>query len=148
MKAFVPDLAMVPKLLIRSALKSKQMKLDKMKLFWAKNDVMKRALVMHSKFNSKQDFNYTSYFVRFTAGRQLHIFFTQAKTWHLIVDLAKFAWIPLFKHDVIIKLFCFDLQNKITSCKNWRIQGNSAKSNNPMSSFGLIEEIMELSHTD
>ena len=33
-----------------------------------------------------------------------------------------------------------------TSCKNWGIQGNSAKStNNPMSSFGLIEENMELS---
>jgi hypothetical protein len=34
----------------------------------------------------------------------------------------------------------------ITSCQNWGIQGNSAKStNNPMSSFGLIEENMELS---
>ena len=33
--------------------------------------------------------------------------------------------------------------------QNWGIQGNSAKStNNPMSSFGLIEEDMELSHTD
>jgi hypothetical protein len=37
----------------------------------------------------------------------------------------------------------------ITSCKNWRIQGSSDKStNNLMSSFGLIEENMELSHTD
>ena len=37
----------------------------------------------------------------------------------------------------------------ITSYKNWGIQGNSVKStNNPMSSFGLIEENMELSHTD
>ena len=34
----------------------------------------------------------------------------------------------------------------ITSCKNWGIQGNSAKStNNPMSSFGLSAENMELS---
>ena len=34
----------------------------------------------------------------------------------------------------------------IISCKNWEIQGNSAKStNNPMSSFGLSEENMELS---
>ena len=34
----------------------------------------------------------------------------------------------------------------ITSCKNWGIQGNSAKStNNPMSSFALSEENMELS---
>ena len=34
----------------------------------------------------------------------------------------------------------------ITSCKNWGIPGNSAKStNNPMSSFGLDEENMELS---
>ena len=34
----------------------------------------------------------------------------------------------------------------ITSCKNWGHQGNSAKSpNNPMSSFGLSEENMELS---
>jgi hypothetical protein len=52
---------------------------------------------------------------------------------------------------VIIKLFCRSKQNNfmITSCKNWGIQGNSAKStNNPMSSFGLIEENMELSHTD
>ena len=33
----------------------------------------------------------------------------------------------------------------ITSCKNWRIQGNSAKSTNkPMSSFGLSKENMEL----
>ena len=33
----------------------------------------------------------------------------------------------------------------ITSCKNWGIQGNSAKStNNPMSTFGLSEENMEL----
>ena len=31
--------------------------------------------------------------------------------------------------------------------QSWGIQGNSAKStNNPMSSFGLIEENMELSH--
>ena len=29
------------------------------------------------------------------------------------------------------------------TCKNWEIQGNS---NNSMSSFGLIEENMELSH--
>ena len=37
----------------------------------------------------------------------------------------------------------------ITSCKNWEMQGNSAKSkNNPMSSFGLTKENMELSHTD
>jgi hypothetical protein len=52
---------------------------------------------------------------------------------------------------VIIKLFCRSKQNNfiITSCKNWEIQGNSAKStNNPMSSFGLIEENMQLSHTD
>ena len=35
----------------------------------------------------------------------------------------------------------------ITCCKNWGIQGNSAKStNNPMSSFGLIEKNLELSH--
>ena len=34
----------------------------------------------------------------------------------------------------------------IKSCKNWVIQGNSAKSsNNPMSSFGLSEQNMELS---
>ena len=34
----------------------------------------------------------------------------------------------------------------ITSCKNWVIQGNSAKStNNPMSSFDLSEEIIERS---
>ena len=46
---------------------------------------------------------------------------------------------------MIIKLFCFDLQ--ITSCKNWGIQGNLVKStSNPMSSFDLIEENMELSH--
>jgi hypothetical protein len=33
--------------------------------------------------------------------------------------------------------------------QNWGNQGSSAKSkNNPMSTFGLIEEIMELSHTD
>ena len=52
---------------------------------------------------------------------------------------------------MIIRLFCFDLQNNllITSCKNWGIQGNSAKSAiNPMSSFGLIEENMELSYID
>ena len=37
----------------------------------------------------------------------------------------------------------------ITSCKKWGIQGNSAKSAiNPMSSFGLIEENMELSYID
>ena len=37
----------------------------------------------------------------------------------------------------------------ITLYKNWGIQGNSAKStNNPMSSFGLIGENIELSHTD
>ena len=27
----------------------------------------------------------------------------------LFVDLAEFPWIPQFLHDVIIKLFCFDL---------------------------------------
>ena len=44
----------------------------------------------------------------------------------------------------------FTLDNfMITSCKNLEIQGNSGKStNNPMSSFRLIEENMELSHTD
>ena len=37
----------------------------------------------------------------------------------------------------------------IISCQKCGIQGNSAKSTiNPMSSFGLIEENMELSHTD
>ena len=69
----------------------------------------------------------------------------------LFVDLAEFPWILQFLHDVIMKLFCFDLQNNflITSCKNWGIQGNSAKStNNPKSSFSLIEENMERSHTD
>ena len=83
MKAFVPDLAMVPKLLIRSALKSKQMKLDKMKLFWAKNDVMKRALVMHSKFKFKARFQLHVILCQIYSlinVRQLHIFFTQAKT--------------------------------------------------------------------
>ena len=31
--------------------------------------------------------------------------------------------------------------------QNWRIQGNSEKSpNNPVSSFGMSEENMELSH--
>jgi hypothetical protein len=66
----------------------------------------------------------------------------------LFVDLAEFPWISQFLHDVMIKLFCFDLQNNfmITSCKNLGIQGNSAKStNNLMSSFGLSEENMELS---
>ena len=34
-----------------------------------------------------------------------------------------------------------------TSCKTWKKQGNTQKStNNPMSSFGLIEENMEMSH--
>jgi hypothetical protein len=49
---------------------------------------------------------------------------------------------------VIKKLFCRSKQNNfmITSCKNWVIQGNSAKSiNNLMSSFGLSAENMELS---
>ena len=37
----------------------------------------------------------------------------------------------------------------ITSFNIWGIQGNSAKSrNNLMSSFGLVEENMELSYTD
>ena len=52
-------------------------------------------------------------------------------------------------HNVIIKMFYRSKQNNfmITSFKNWGIQGNSAKStNNPMSSFGSIEENMELSH--
>ena len=85
--------------------------------------------------------------------RQLHIFFTQAKTWHR--NVCWFSWIsmnsPVFEwcdHRIV---FFFDLQNNfmVTSWKNWGIQGNSAKSiNNPMSSFGLIEENMELSHTD
>ena len=69
----------------------------------------------------------------------------------LFVDFAEFPWIPQFLHDVLIKLFSFDLQNNFMniSCKNWGIQENSAKStNNLMSIFGLIEENMELSHTD
>ena len=66
----------------------------------------------------------------------------------LFVDLAEFPCFYKFLHDVIIKLFCFDLQNNflIISCKNLEIQGNSGKStNNPMSIFGSIEESMELS---
>ena len=85
--------------------------------------------------------------------RQLHIFCTQAKTWHQIVWW--FTWISLnfqvlARSDHKIVLF-FNLQNNflITSCKNLENQGNSGKStNNPMSSFHLIEENMELSHTD
>ena len=67
----------------------------------------------------------------------------------LFVDLAEFPYSYQFLHDVIIKLFCFDLQNNfmITTCKNWQKQGNSAKStNNPVSSFGLTEQNLELSH--
>ena len=66
----------------------------------------------------------------------------------LFIDLAEFTYFYQFLHDVIIKLFCFDLQNNflITSCKNLEIQGNSGKStNNLMSSFGLSAENMELS---
>ena len=39
----------------------------------------------------------------------------------LFVDLAEFICFYQFLHVVIIKLFCFDLQNifKITSCKSW-----------------------------
>ena len=39
----------------------------------------------------------------------------------LFVDLAEFPRFYQFLHDVIIKLFCFDLQNNfmITSYKNW-----------------------------
>ena len=54
-----------------------------------------------------------------------------------------------FLHELIIKLFYRSKQNNfiITSCKNWQKQGNSVKStNNPMSSFGLIEKNLELSH--
>ena len=37
----------------------------------------------------------------------------------LFVDLAEFTCFYQFLHDVIIELFCFDLQNNfmITSCK-------------------------------
>ena len=39
----------------------------------------------------------------------------------LFVDLAEFPCFYQFLHDVIKKLFCFDLQNNfmITTCKNW-----------------------------
>ena len=39
----------------------------------------------------------------------------------LFVDFCVFTCFYQFLHDVIIKLFCFDLQNNfmITSCKNW-----------------------------
>ena len=66
----------------------------------------------------------------------------------LFVDLAEFTCFYQFLHDVIIKLFCFDLQNNfmITSCKN---SGEFREStSNPMSSFDLIKENMELPHTD
>ena len=63
----------------------------------------------------------------------------------LFVDLDEF---PSF--CMILSLNCFVLIFRtITSCKNWEMQENSAKSkNNPMSSFGLTKENMELSHTD
>ena len=49
--------------------------------------------------------------------RQLQILFNYAKTWHRIV--CRFQCFYQFLH-VIIKLFCFDLQNNflIRSCKN------------------------------
>ena len=39
----------------------------------------------------------------------------------LFVDLAEFTCFYQFLQDVIIKFFCFDLQNNfmITSCNNW-----------------------------
>ena len=64
-------------------------------------------------------------------------------------DFFIFTCFYQFLHNVIIKLFCRSKQNNfmITSCKNWGFQGKSAKStSNPMSSFGLIEYNLELSH--
>ena len=53
----------------------------------------------------------------------------------LFVEFCVFPCFYQFLHDVIIK-FCFDLQ-----------KGNTQKStNNPMSSFGLKEQNVELSH--
>jgi hypothetical protein len=63
----------------------------------------------------------------------------------LFVDFCVFTGYYQFLHDVIIKLFCFDLQNNImiTLCK--KLIKTQQSTNNPMSIFGLIEESMELS---
>ena len=57
----------------------------------------------------------------------------------LCIDLAEFPCIPKFLHDVIIKLFCFDLQ--MTTCKNWVIQGNSGKFREIQGNSGKFREI-------
>ena len=48
-------------------------------------------------------------------------FIQLSQNFGLFVDLCVFTCFYQFLHDVIIKLFCFDLQNNfmITSCKNW-----------------------------
>ena len=79
--------------------------------------------------------------------RQLHILFHKPK-----LDIRSFVdfCVYLFLlHDVLMKLFWRSKQNNFirASCKNWYKQVNTQKStNNPMSSFGLIEGNIELSH--
>ena len=61
-----------------------------------------------------------------------------------LVSFIKLQYLPVFTsflNDVIIKLFCFDLQNisMFTSFKKWEKQVKTQKStNNLMSSFGLL----------
>ena len=67
----------------------------------------------------------------------------------LFVDLAEFTCFCLFLHDVIIELFHRSKQNnfRFWSGKFSQLQVKTQKStNNPISSFGLIEKNMELSH--
>ena len=54
--------------------------------------------------------------------RQLQILFSKPKLdMRLFVDLAEFTCFYQFLHELLIKLFCFDLQNNLmsSSCKNW-----------------------------
>jgi hypothetical protein len=63
----------------------------------------------------------------------------------LFVDLAEFACFYQLLHYVIIKIV-LQIKTKQFYDHIMQKQGNSAKStNNPMSSFGLSEENMEVS---
>ena len=82
--------------------------------------------------------------------RQLHTFFYQTKTWHVIVCwFLCFTPFSLNLPDLNLKLFWTSKQNNFRF-KSGKFRGKWGKTqkstNNRISSFGLIEKDMKLSH--